>query len=95
MTSRAKSAGNIKKPVQVMSISVSPDTIERLDRVCKIVGISRSRMCENLLLVGLDTAEDMKKLGVLQFAVFLRKVNEGIRECLSETERIMEGMKSA
>jgi hypothetical protein len=73
------------KPV---TIWLDEETIKRLDRVKATVGISRSRMVENLLLVGLDSADTLRKIGILPIAVLFRDIGEGIKKRLAEVERI-------
>jgi len=71
---------------KVITIWVDEETVRRLDKVAKKIGISRSKLMENLTLIGLEEAETMGKIGVLQLAVILAEIKEKIGKRLDRLE---------
>lgn len=71
-----------------LTLWVDEKTIERLDKVARKAGLSRSRLAENLLLIGLDEAETLRKIGVLQLAVLVRDLRKKVSKKIADTEAL-------
>lgn len=72
-----------------ITLWLDQDTVKRLDKVANKAGISRSRLTENLVLVGLEEAEAMRKIGVLQMAVLLRDLKQRVGDKLNRVENLL------
>jgi len=75
-----------------IAISIRADILERVDKLAKKVGVSRSQMVENLLSVALEDAELFEKFRILSIVAQVRKIAEdlGIFEKVKESE-VKEG----
>lgn len=82
----------VKKKGKCINLWLDEETAKRLDRIAAKAGLSRSRLAENLLIVGLDEAQTMARIGVLQLAVLLRDLRGKVGKRLSEVEAIASEM---
>jgi metal-responsive CopG/Arc/MetJ family transcriptional regulator len=78
----------VQKKGKSITLWLDEETANRLDKVAQRAGLSRSRLAENLLLVGLDEAETLKKIGVLQLAVLLRDLHEKVSKRMADVKEI-------
>jgi hypothetical protein len=76
----------MKRVQKTLTIWVEPEIKERLDKIARKAGLSRNQMAVNLLTVGLDEAETLKKIGVLQMAVLIRELRAKIGKTFTDTE---------
>lgn len=72
-----------------MSIWLEPETKAEIERLAKRIGITPSKFCRNLVVVGLQETQTMEKVGVLQAAVMFQDLRERIRDRVeNESERM-------
>ena len=55
-----------------ITLSLPPETVERIDRMAKVMKFSRSKAAQNLLAVGLDLTEDFETFRLMSLAVMIR-----------------------
>ena len=69
-------------PDDKVSVSVILDkkAVEKIDKLAKLLGLSRSKMVRNLAYVGLDEAKVLKSLGLFHAVVMVRTFREYVRE---------------
>lgn len=82
----------VHKKGKAITLWLDEETAKGLDRIAARAGLSRSRLAENLLIVGLDEAKTMERIGVLQLAVLLQKLRGKVKKRLSEIEAIAAEM---
>ncbi|MFZ2447141.1 MAG: hypothetical protein WAW37_12350 [Syntrophobacteraceae bacterium] len=68
---------------KTMTIYLSNDLLDRLDKVCEITGITRNMQIVNLLIIGLEESEALWKMGVIQVTQFAMELRLKIREKIS------------
>lgn len=65
---------------QSVTVWMSADLLERVDKVARSARISRSRMIANLVDLGLDDAELLDRMGVIRFGAALKAFKAKMRE---------------
>lgn len=69
-----------------MSIWLEPATKEEIQRLAGRIGITPSKFCRNLVVVGLQETQTMEKLGILQAAMWLDELHHRIRDRIESEE---------
>lgn len=69
-----------EEPQQIVNFRMSPDEIERLERLAARFGLTRSQFIRNLIMTGLDETEVWEKVGVLPVAITVRDVAQWMSE---------------
>jgi len=59
-----------------IKISLTEEEMERIEKVAKKIGMTKSRLARNLTLVGLEDAELFEKMGIFEMAKLIRKIKE-------------------
>ncbi len=65
---------------KTMTIYMSNDLFVRLKGMAGITGVNKNRLIANLLTVGLEEAEALRRIGIIQVAAFARDLREKVRE---------------
>lgn len=79
-----------------MSIWLEPETKAEIERLAHRIGITPSKFCRNLVVVGLQETQTMERVGVLQAAIMFEDLRLKIRERVdNETGRMGELLQSA
>jgi len=59
-----------------IKISLTEEEMERIEKVAKKIGMTKSRLARNLTLVGLEDAELFEKMGIFEMAKLIRRIKE-------------------
>lgn len=68
------------KPKKIVSIYIEQKLDVRLERIAVKGGVSKSKIMENMLIVGVDYLETMDNLGVLAIARIFEDMRQKIIE---------------
>ena len=63
-----------------ISLFLTDEELEKLNKYSKEIGISRQKLLENLLGIGLDELEAMKKYGLLAVGVGIRDLVDKLKK---------------
>lgn len=78
----------VSKDVERITISVDKKVKEQLDRYSKLYGISTSKLARNMLYIGLDEFNFLKKLGFVHIVRGLDSFTELFKNLVnSETKK--------
>ena len=77
----------MRKDGRAIAIWVDHDTADKVAMIAKKVGISNSQLLKNLVLCGLEDAEVLDKLGMLNLAMLVKKAKERINSMADEGKR--------
>lgn len=75
-----------------MSVWMEPEVKFQIERLAEKIGITPSRFCRNLVVVGLQETLAMEKVGVLQAAVMLQDLRQRIRDRVEKEESKVSGL---
>lgn len=67
-----------------LGIWLDRETKGEIERIADRIGISPSQLGKNLILVRLQEAQTMEKLGILQAAVMFQELRERIKKRVDE-----------
>lgn len=70
-----------------MTVWVSRSLVETADRLAEKADISRSKLCENLLEVGIEELSKCEKVGIFQLSLLLRDMQEGLKAWAESVNR--------
>lgn len=72
----------MKKTIEREQVSISLDktVLEYLDIQSKRLRIARSRLIENCVLVAVDDMKLLEKLGLIDAAIIIKKIQERMRK---------------
>ena len=59
-----------------IKISLTQEEMERIEKIAKKVNITKSRLARNLVLVALEDAELLNKLGLFDAVKMIEKIRE-------------------
>lgn len=65
---------------KTMTIYMGDDLLGRLDKMVEATRVNRNRLIVNLLTVGLEEAEALRRLGIVRAGAFARDLREKIRD---------------
>jgi|SRR5208283_191446 len=65
---------------KTMTLYMGNDLFVRLRKMAAITGVNKNRLIANLLTVGLEEAEALNRIGIIQVAAFGRDLREKIRK---------------
>lgn len=75
-----------------MSIWLEPETKAEIERLAGRIGITPSRFCRNLVLIGLDEMKTMEKVGVLQLAIMFEELRLRVRDRFGKDSERLSGL---
>jgi predicted transcriptional regulator len=73
-----------------LTVHVSGETVDRLDRIADKIGISRTQLIRNLLECALDETEQLEAVGLITLTKWTRTLQERLREKRAEVESQVE-----
>ena len=59
---------------------IDKKNIDRLDKLAEKAGLTRSKLAENLLEIGVDQLEVLRTLGIMSTALVFRDLKESIQK---------------
>jgi len=65
----------IKRDKEI-KISLTQEEMERIEKIAKKIGITKSHLARNLVLVALEDAELLNKLGLFDAVKMIEKIRE-------------------
>ena len=65
----------IKRDKEI-KISLTQEEMERIEKIAKKIGMTKSRLARNLVLTGLEDAELLNKLGLFDAVKMIEKIRE-------------------
>lgn len=86
------SAGKPKDPIignKPIPVALDTTYVARLDKLADKAGLPRHQLMKNLLRVGVEEAESMVRIGVLQFVILMRDLPGAFREVCKAGERAL------
>ena len=63
-----------------ISLRIEKEVLDRLDEIAKLADIDRSKLITNILDEGSKTLMQTKKVGLLQFSILMRDMEEKMSE---------------
>ena len=63
-----------------VTITVDEDVLEILDEVAKKINVSRSKLTENLFLMGLSDMKILKSLRMIDLAYLITQIREQLKK---------------
>ncbi len=82
-----KGEGMKREDGKAIGLWVDMETAKRIDRIAKKVGISKSSLARNLVMVGLEDAEILDKLGILSLGLLIMRTKEHLGQLIEEGKR--------
>jgi metal-responsive CopG/Arc/MetJ family transcriptional regulator len=76
----------VKKPKEQITVQIDSDALKIVDRIRNKVGLSRSELCSNLVIMGLDDAKLLDGIGLVSSAVYIRSLLEGYKKSITKRE---------
>jgi len=73
-----------------ITFRLTSEELERLQKLADKYEIPRHRFIHNLVVVGLDTMEDLEKIGVVKATLLARSAQEFIKERIGKTKKTAE-----
>lgn len=73
-----------------ITFRLTSEELERLQKLADKYEIPRHRFIHNLLIVGLDTLEDLEKIGVVKAALLARTAQEFVKERIGKAKKTDE-----
>lgn len=67
-----------KQPKAQVTIQLDQEALETIDKLAEKVQLSRSQLCSNLIIMGLDDAKLLNSIGLTSIAIFIRSLLERI-----------------
>ena len=64
---------------KVVTIRLSSEDLDRLQRLADKAGMTRHRLITKLITTGIETLEDLEKVGVVQLALMARNAEEYLK----------------
>ena len=64
------------KKDKMITIRLSTEELERIEKMAKKIGLTKTQTARNLILVGLEDAEFYNKLGLFDMAKAILKLRE-------------------
>jgi len=83
-----------KKDGVTLSVWVSQDVAETLDRIAGKIGITRSKLVSNLLDAGLDDVLLFEKSGVLSLSCLVRDFKESLKRNFQEDVELGQRLRA-
>ena len=71
---------------KTMPIYLDNDLLQRLKRMSDVAKINRNQLITNLLIIGLEEAEMLNRIGIVKVGVFARDLREKIRKRIKGSE---------
>lgn len=72
-----------EKKVRV-TLTLDPQLVERLDTLARIAEVSRSKMTQNMVEIGLDVAEGLESFRLLSLGALIRSRRKEFKEKMRE-----------
>ena len=64
---------------KVISIRLSSDELDRLQKMADKAGLTRHKLITNLITAGLETIEDLDKVGIIRASMMVRNGYDFLR----------------
>jgi len=74
-----------KENLEPVQFRMSPDEIERLDRMAERLGHTRSHFLRNLVVVGLEETEMLERFGIVRASITVRDICSWMSHKVSKT----------
>ena len=74
-----------KGDMQAVSLWIDKDLVEKLDKFSEKAGITRSKLCANIIRTGVEEIEFADKIGFMAFALVIRDLTERWRKRTKKT----------
>ena len=78
-----------------VTVTLSPEVLDRVEKLAEFIELPRSKVFENLLIVALDMIEDMEKFKLITIGKWIKKGSKRLRESFQTTAREMEKESAA
>lgn len=78
-----------------VSLWLSNETIEKIDRLAKKADIERGRLLRNLIDVNIRSLERSEKIGIFHLALVMRSMQENLNAWVDSMSEDPEGFVSA
>jgi len=75
-----------------ITITIDEEILDLLDEVAKKFGVNRSKLTENLFMMGLSDMKILKKLRFIDFAYAITQVREYLKK-VEEDEKLKPALK--
>jgi predicted DNA-binding protein len=59
-----------------IKISLTEEEMERIEKIAKKIGITKSRLARNLVIASLEDIEILEKLGFIEIVKLLKKIKD-------------------
>ena len=59
-----------------IKISLTEEEMERIEKIAKKIGITKSRLARNLVITSLEDIEILEKLGFIEIVKLLKKIKD-------------------
>jgi len=76
-----------KKAKEQITIQIDADALKIVDRIRNKIGLSRSEMCSNLVIMGLDDARLLDGIGLVSIAGYIRSLLDGYKKTTGKNEK--------
>jgi len=76
---------------KLISVRLSPEDLDRLQRLADKAGITRHKFIVNLIRTGLDAVEDVESFGVVKLAIMARDMEKKVKSFMKGSQQ--EGQK--
>lgn len=74
-----------------VTVWLPEELITRTDRLAEKAEMERSRLLRNLIEVGIESLEQSEKVGLLQFSLIMRDMENALKDWVEELKR--DGLK--
>jgi predicted DNA-binding protein len=80
---------------RVISIRLTSDQLDRLQRLADKAGVTRHKLITNLITGGLENLEDLDKIGLLRALILLRNGEDFLKSLMKQKTKELEAPELA